>query len=168
MLPCYADEQSRDSVADRVARHRETKLKRDCNDDVTEGSQKKNKNRQEEEENKTDGASPSGESGGVESSDEVKSSKPRKAKASPDEDPDFETFWIAYPRKVAKPKALAAWQKAKLPAVADLLTAIASQSASEQWRKNEGQFIPHPATWLAGQRWNDFTSTARQSDHADF
>ncbi|MFZ0616292.1 MAG: hypothetical protein WAN16_07570 [Chthoniobacterales bacterium] len=84
------------------------------------------------------------------------------------EDPDFTTFWDAYPKKIAKPKALAAWSKAKLPAICDILAAIASQSASEQWRKNGGQFIPHPATWINGERWNDSTSTGRESDHADF
>lgn len=113
-------------------------------------------------------SSPNGESGGVESSDEDKASKPRRAKASNDEDADFTAFWDAYPKKIAKPKALAAWRKAKLPAISDILASIASQSASEQWRKNGGQFIPHPATWINGERWNDSTSTGRESDHADF
>ena len=26
---------------------------------------------------------------------------------------------------------------------------------SEQWKKDDGQFIPHPTTFLNGERWND-------------
>jgi len=69
----------------------------------------------------------------------------------------FERFWKAYPRKVAKPAALKAWGKAKPD---DLLTeriirAVQAQSTCEQWTKDGGAFIPHPATWLNNRRWED-------------
>ena len=71
--------------------------------------------------------------------------------------PGFDEFWKAYPRKVGKIKAQAAWKKiskpiATLPAI---LSAIESQKKSEQWRKENGQFIPHPTTWLNEGRWLD-------------
>jgi len=28
-------------------------------------------------------------------------------------------------------------------------------SKSEQWTKDNGQYIPHAATWLNGRRWED-------------
>ena len=84
------------------------------------------------------------------------------------EDPDFTAFWEAYPRKVAKPKALAAWKKAKLPAIADILASITAQSSCDQWSKDGGTFIPYPTSWITGERWNDVTTTGRQSDHANF
>ncbi|MCE2713160.1 MAG: hypothetical protein LW688_11575 [Cryomorphaceae bacterium] len=70
---------------------------------------------------------------------------------------DFEIFWKAYPRRVAKAVARKAWmQTAKIrPPLDELLAAINSQCQSEQWQKDNGQFIPHPATWLRGERWSD-------------
>jgi uncharacterized protein YdaU (DUF1376 family) len=76
--------------------------------------------------------------------------------------PGFDAFWAAYPRKTAKPAAAKAFARLRpdgaLQAV--LLAAIARQSASAQWTKDRGEFIPHPATWLNGRRWEDGTETA--------
>jgi hypothetical protein len=70
------------------------------------------------------------------------------------EDSDFTAFWSAYPRKVAKPAALKAWRSAKdRPSLADLLAALDRHKGSEQWQA--ARFIPHPATWINGQRWDD-------------
>jgi hypothetical protein len=103
---------------------------------------------------------------------EVTKKKPneesRKQPCGRVEDPDFLAFWEAYPRKVAKPKAFAAWQKAKLPAIADILASITAQSSSDQWSKDGGKYIPHPTTWITGERWSDVTATIRKSVHADF
>lgn len=81
---------------------------------------------------------------------------------------DFDRFWEAYPRKVGKVKAQAAFQKVTVP-VDVLLSAIAEQKKSPQWQKDSGQFIPHPATWLNGKRWEDqitteLTAQGRQLD----
>jgi hypothetical protein len=72
-------------------------------------------------------------------------------------DPDFDRFWAAYPRKQAKPEARKAWAKlAPSAALLDeMLAALAWQVASPQWTKDDGQYIPHPATWLRGERWSD-------------
>jgi hypothetical protein len=71
--------------------------------------------------------------------------------------PLFDRFWAAYPKKKAKADAEKAF--AKLDATEDLLArilaAIERQARSEAWRKDGGQFIPHPATWLNGRRWED-------------
>ena len=70
----------------------------------------------------------------------------------------FAEFWIAYPRKVAKGDAEKAWKKNK-PPVDECLSAIASAKLSADWIKDGGQFIPHPATWLNGKRWEDGAAT---------
>ncbi len=67
---------------------------------------------------------------------------------------DFSRFWKAYPRKVGKGAAQKAWNKAKVT-FADVEGAIEAQRKSEQWQKDGGQYIPHPATWLNQQRWED-------------
>ena len=69
---------------------------------------------------------------------------------------DFDIFWKAYPRKVAKIAARQAWAKAKdKPDIAFVVASLEKQKQSEQWTKDGGQFIPHPATWLNQGRWDD-------------
>lgn len=69
----------------------------------------------------------------------------------------FERFWASYPRKVAKDAAWLVWQKRKPDdALTDeMISAVQEQSASTQWRREGGQFIPHPRTWLNQGRWQD-------------
>lgn len=75
-----------------------------------------------------------------------------------DSDPqDFELFWSAYPRKVAKGAARKAWAETsgKRPPVTEIVSAVTAQAETEQWREAGGQYIPHPATWLRAERWGD-------------
>lgn len=70
----------------------------------------------------------------------------------------FAEFWSAYPRKVAKGDAEKAWKKHK-PNLAACLSAISIAKSSTDWTKDGGQYIPHPATWLNGKRWDDGAAT---------
>lgn len=76
-------------------------------------------------------------------------------KPPPEADPDFETFWSAYPRKVGKVAAMKAWGRNGRPELSVILSAVEAQKSSDQWRKDGGRFIPHPSTWLNGRRWQD-------------
>lgn len=69
----------------------------------------------------------------------------------------FEAFWKEYPRKVAKKKAQQSWDKIKPgePEMKKIMAALAAVKRSAQWLKDDGQFIPHPATWLNQERFND-------------
>lgn len=69
----------------------------------------------------------------------------------------FDAFWVAYPRKTAKMQAVKAWQKTAPDGalLARILLAVSQQARSEQWTKDGGQFIPHPASWLNARRWED-------------
>lgn len=69
----------------------------------------------------------------------------------------FDLFWSTFPRKIGKGAAELAWKKLKPDATlqAQILQAVKAQCKSEQWRRDQGQFIPHPATWLNGKRWED-------------
>lgn len=66
----------------------------------------------------------------------------------------FEKFWSAYPKKVGKKSAKKAFDRVKIP-VETLLTAIERQKCSAQWSRDNGQYIPNPATWLNQGRWED-------------
>ena len=70
---------------------------------------------------------------------------------------DFDVFWAAYPKKKSKGDAEKAW-KALNPdceLLAIMLDKLAIAKTSPEWTKQGGQFIPHPATWLRGKRWED-------------
>lgn len=85
---------------------------------------------------------------------ELKGSEPN---LSGGEDPRFEIFWSAYPKKVGKDAARNAFKRRAVSddLLAQMLGAISVQSQSRDWTKDGGQFIPHPATWLNGARWQD-------------
>lgn len=72
-------------------------------------------------------------------------------------DAAFEQFWAGYPRKVAKPKARAAFVKLRAdgPLLAAILAGIERHKASRQWLRDDGEYIPHPATFLNQRRWED-------------
>lgn len=82
--------------------------------------------------------------------------KPIQTEEKPADKPpgDFEKFWSAYPKKVGKKSARKAFDRAKMP-VETLLSAIERQKCSTQWSKDNGQYIPNPATWLNQGRWDD-------------
>lgn len=71
--------------------------------------------------------------------------------------PGFESFWSAYPRKVAKPAAAQAFARLKADEalLAAMLAALRQQALSADWTKERGRFVPHPATWLHHRRWED-------------
>lgn len=74
---------------------------------------------------------------------------------------NFKTFWSAYPKKAGKDAAKKAFVKRKFDeqAFEKVMAALNEQKASEQWVKDAGQFIPHPATWLNQGRFDDELST---------
>lgn len=82
---------------------------------------------------------------------------PEKRKQSDVMEERFERFWSVYPKKVGKGDARKSFLKiAPSGALLEkMLTAIVASSASYQWKKDKGQFIPNPATWLNQQRWED-------------
>lgn len=86
---------------------------------------------------------------------------PTPRKRGDDVPAGFDEFWSAYPRKVSKPQALKAWRKLSpdTQALQAILAGIERDRRSEQWLRDGGQFIPHPATWLNGRRWEDEQAT---------
>jgi len=75
------------------------------------------------------------------------------------QDPEFDQFWKQYPRKVKKGDARKAWFQTKelRPPVSKILKALIVQSASDNWLKDGGSYIPYPATWLRAEQWDDST-----------
>lgn len=73
------------------------------------------------------------------------------------EDELFDQFWQAYPKRVAKKPARRAWDKlhVDIDLLAKILAALAWQKRTDDWQRDGGRYIPNPATWLNGGRWED-------------
>ena len=69
----------------------------------------------------------------------------------------FEIFWKHYPKKKNKGQAEKTWLKIKPTEklLEIIITAIDKARTSEDWIKDNGQFIPHPSTWLNAKGWED-------------
>jgi hypothetical protein len=76
----------------------------------------------------------------------------------------FELFWKAYPRKTNKGFARTVWAKLKPDQATfdKMINAIAQQKKSEQW--GNPQYIPHPSSWLNGERWEDEVGGTTQNN----
>ena len=74
----------------------------------------------------------------------------------------FLEFWERYPKKVDRKGSLRAFKKIpKLKTVfPTIMSALEIQRQSEQWTKNNGQFIPNPTTYIHQERW----LTVKESD----
>ena len=70
----------------------------------------------------------------------------------------FEDFWKAWPRnprKGAKSKCLAVWTKTYCDSCADqIIKHVEWMKTTDQWRKDNGAFIPAPLVYLNQQRWD--------------
>lgn len=79
----------------------------------------------------------------------------------------FASFWSTYPKKIAKPNAIKAFKAAKLKAgeIDSILTDIETRKQSDDWTKENGKYIPNPATYLNQRRWED-GETAHTSSYA--
>lgn len=80
--------------------------------------------------------------------------------------PGFDAFWRAYPRKVNKAAAERAWKRLKprKELEARIENDVRKRASSPDWTKEAGQFIPHPASYLNGRRWEDEEPRAAIAD----
>ena len=94
--------------------------------------------------------------------------EPLTTKEKPQEKPAdllFDEFWKAYPKKLGKDLAKTSFAKRKVgkELLQQMLSAIDQQKSTDQWKKDGGQFIPAPATWLNQGRWQDEITSVHQS-----
>ena len=77
---------------------------------------------------------------------------------------DFNLFWQSYPRRTAKGDARKAWLKLHpSPAlVQEILEALVWQRQQPDWLRDNGTYIPYPASWLRAERWEDEAPRAAQ------
>lgn len=93
---------------------------------------------------------------------DIKASNEAKKNAR---DEAFERFWASYPKKVGKGAAQASFAKLDASVFPLLVPAVEAQKKTAQWQRDNGQYIPNPATWLNQKRWLDEgTETAPMGD----
>jgi hypothetical protein len=70
---------------------------------------------------------------------------------------EFEKFWNSYPRHINRKSALKVFLRISPSAelFSKMMASLEVQKKSKQWLENDGRFIPHPGTWLNGERWED-------------
>ena len=81
----------------------------------------------------------------------------------------FDTFWSAYPRKKNKGDAQRAWKTAKIEEMLlpRLIMAVEVAKRGKDWKKDGGQFIPYPGTWIRARGWEDEPDAVEAGpDHA--
>ena len=69
----------------------------------------------------------------------------------------FKRFWSTYPKKRNVEQARKAWAKLKPDDELQQIiqSAVEKAKQSEDWRKEKGQFIPYPSTWINAKGWLD-------------
>ncbi len=83
--------------------------------------------------------------------------KKRTSELSAELQESFSLFWSAYPKHESKITAEKAWLKISPQngLVETICSAIEKFKSSPNWKKDNGQYIPMPATWLNQRRWED-------------
>jgi DNA-binding transcriptional regulator YhcF (GntR family) len=89
----------------------------------------------------------------------------KNAKKEKDICVSFDQFWQLYPKKKAKTKAEVAFKKLNPDDVllSAMFTALQAQLSCNDWLKDNGQFIPYPATWINQRRWEDVPEVQNKS-----
>lgn len=145
---------SESTSAERVRKHREKKAQKmlQCNTPVTESNTEKEKEKErelekeKEKETELKALAPNGEV-----------SERNKAEVISYEEIAFNEFWSAYPKKVNKKGCYKSFCKIKhlkqeMPLI---MSALERFKNSKGWQKDNGQYIPHPTTWINQERWKD-------------
>lgn len=94
---------------------------------------------------------------------EEKDTKEKRKKKNPPISPQgeyFDRFWESYPKKKSKGAAKKVWDKISPSEqlLETMISTIERAKTSIDWTKKApdgGNYIPHPATWLNAQGWED-------------
>lgn len=83
-------------------------------------------------------------------------------------DAGFEEFWKVYPKKQSKQTALKAWEKLKPDSdlTREIIEAVQARCRSQEWKDQNGKFVPLPASYLNQQRWMDEICVSDADNHS--
>jgi len=149
---------SESTSAERVRKHREKKAQKmlQCNAQVTNSNTEKEKDKERELELDIEKETDILPNGNV--------TERNKVEVISYEETAFNEFWSAYPKKVNKKGCFKSFCKIKnlkeeMPLILDALERFKN---SKGWQKDNGQYIPHPTTWINQERWKDEVIETRE------
>lgn len=67
----------------------------------------------------------------------------------------FNEFWEVYPRKTNKKKAMTAYNKISKDTHNFIINDLQKRINTDEWKKENGKYIPYATTYINGERWND-------------
>lgn len=69
----------------------------------------------------------------------------------------FSVFWAKYPRRKSKKHAIKAWNRLNPneELIEKIMRALQNAINSTDWKRENGRFIPYPASWLNAGGWDD-------------
>lgn len=78
----------------------------------------------------------------------------------------FMEFWELYPKKVDKKGSFRAFKniphlKKVFP---NIISALEIQKKSQQWKEQNGRFVPNPTTYIHQERWNTVNDADRKNN----
>lgn len=77
----------------------------------------------------------------------------------------FDEFWAVYPKKDAKQAAVKAWMKLKPDdELKQAIIAGVQRDIDGRWKGAERRYIPNPASYLNGGRWEDEITPTKTED----
>lgn len=81
-----------------------------------------------------------------------------------EEETMFNEFWKAYPKKINKKGCLTSFKRIKhlkteFPLI---MNSLDNYKQSNQWLKDNGQYIPNPSTFINQERWKDEIEPTRE------
>lgn len=78
----------------------------------------------------------------------------------------FDIFWENYPKKLDKKNAKKSFDKINPDEelVGLMVEQINRFKDTNDWKKDDGKFIPYPSTWLNGKRWEDEFETDTEKE----
>jgi len=82
---------------------------------------------------------------------------------------NFDLFYEKYPKKRNKLAARKSFIKLNpnVLLLKEILESIKKFKETKEWKKDGGQFIPYPATWLNNKRWEDEITTKPKTTKYD-
>ena len=72
-------------------------------------------------------------------------------------DARFDIFWQTYPRKAGRECALKAWKKINPDSALfeKIIKKVEELKTCDDWKKENGRFVPNPEKWLNSGGWDD-------------
>lgn len=86
---------------------------------------------------------------------------------------EFNAWYAAYPKQTDRHEAERQWLaiRSNRPNLETLIDTLETQKQSAQWTRDDGRYVPSPAAYLSGHKWEDKLPAGKKpktSPHADF